>query len=156
MSGRTINLTARRAGNMSFVARADSGHWTVTDVDVEVGGDGAAMTPFEHLFASLATCTGTDVLYVMQKKRIPLDDLRIELRAKCRSEYPQIATEIHLHYIFIGNNIPADAAERAIELSQNKYCPVTGQLAPTAKVTHSYEILTPDETRKRLKGQSGK
>ena len=93
--------------------------------------------------------SGTDVLYVMQKKRIPVDDLWVRVEAKRRDEYPRIATEIHIHFTLIGSDIPPETVEHAIQLSQDKYCSVAGQIRDSADITTSFEVLTPEEARKR-------
>jgi len=147
MAGNELKLSCRFAGDMTLVARSDSGHWTIMDVAESVGGNGGAMAPFEHLFAALAGCTGSDVLYVMRKKRIVIDDLRIEIVAHRVDTHPKIADKIHIHFIFVGVDIPAVAAEKAIELSQTKYCSVTAMIKATCEITTSFEILTPSEAR---------
>jgi len=149
MADDAIELTARTAGGMTFIAQANSGHWTVMDATEAVGGHEGAMHPFEHLFAALAGCTGVDVLYVLKKKRIPVDDMQVNVKAKRRDKHPRIATDIHIHFTVIGPDIPPEAVERAITLSQEKYCSVTGQIRETANITTSYEILTLEEARGR-------
>jgi putative redox protein len=134
----------------TLIAKSDSGHWTVMDVPEELGGHSGAMGPFEHLLAALAGCTATDVLIVLRKKRIAIDDLRIGLEAHRVDKTPKIADKIHLHFTAVGPDIPPDALERAIELSQEKYCSVSAMLKGVAEITHSYAILTPEEARSKL------
>jgi putative redox protein len=142
-----MELVLHRATAMTFVARSSSGHWTVMDASPPVGGNGAAMSPFEHLFAALAGCTSVDVLLVMNKKRIVVDDYWVKITAKRREEHPRIATEIHIHYTLVGENIPTAEVAHAIELSETKYCSVSGMLKPAAAITSSFEILTPGQSR---------
>ncbi len=145
-----LHLFARKSGDMSFIARSDSGHWTMMDTGTGVGGSDGAMRPFEMLFASLAGCTGMDVLYVLRKKRIQVDDLWIEIEAKRRNEHPKVASEIHIHFTVVGEGIPPKAVEKAIELSQNKYCSASATISAVSPITTSFEIITPEEaSRKR-------
>ncbi len=150
MAENILKLSVRLASDMTLVARSDSGHWTIMDVPESVGGHEGAMHPFEHLFASLAGCTGSDVLFVMRKKRIPLDDFRIEIEAQRKDTHPKVPTDIHIHYTFVGPDIPESAVIKAIDLSENKYCSVSAILKATAKMTSSYEILTPEEAREKF------
>jgi len=144
-----LHLFARKAGDMAFVARADSGHWTMMDTGFPVGGSDGAMRPFEMLFASLAGCTGSDVLYVLKKKRIPIEDLWIRVDAPRKDTHPKVATSIHLHFTVVGRNVPPDAVAHAIELSQTKYCSVTAMIKVVSPVTSDFEIITPEEAASR-------
>jgi putative redox protein len=56
---------------------------------------------------------------------------------------PQIYTKIHLEFVVYGKDIPAEAVERAIELSQKTYCSVTAMLNKSVEITHSYKIVEP-------------
>ncbi|HDR91440.1 MAG TPA: OsmC family peroxiredoxin [candidate division Zixibacteria bacterium] len=150
MSKNILKAECRLAGNRALIAKSDSGHWTLMDVPESVGGDEGAMHPFEHLFAALAGCTASDLLYVMQKKRIRVDDLRIEIEAQRAETHPKVAEKIHLHYIVVGPDISEDAVAKAIDLSQDKYCSVSAMLKAAAEITHSFEVLTPDEAYEKL------
>jgi putative redox protein len=142
-----MELILNRATGMTFVARSGSNHWTVMDASPSVGGNGAAMNPFEHLLAAIAGCTSVDVLLVMHKKRIVVDDYWVKITAQRRLEHPQIATEIHIHYTLVGEKIPIADVAHAIELSETKYCSVSAMVRPASKITSSFEILTPQQAR---------
>ena len=87
---------------------------------------------------------------MMQKKRIRVDDLRIEIEAQRAETHPKVAEKIHLHYIVVGPDISEDAVAKAIDLSQDKYCSVSAMLKAAAEITHSFEVLTPDEAYEKL------
>jgi len=150
MSDNILKAECRLASNMTLIAKGDSGHWTMMDVPKTVGGDEGAMHPFEHLFAALAGCTATDLLYVMKKKRIQVDDLRVNIEAKRAEKHPKVAEKIHIHYTIVGEHISEKAVERGIELSQDTYCSVSAMLKATAEITHSFEILTPEQAREKF------
>ena len=96
MADNTLKLSCRFAGGMTLVAHANSGSWTIMDTSPTAGGDGGAMMPFEHLFAALAGCTGMDVIYVLRKKRIAVDDFRVEIEAH-RVDTPVSYTHLRAH-----------------------------------------------------------
>jgi ABC-type cobalamin/Fe3+-siderophores transport system ATPase subunit len=54
---------------------------------------------------------------------------------------PRIFTKIHIKYIVRGNNIVPEALEKAIGLSEEKYCSVGGMLKETVEITSSFKIL---------------
>jgi putative redox protein len=52
-----------------------------------------------------------------------------------------VFTKIHMHFTVTGKDIPAQAVERAIDMSHDKYCSATIMLGKTAEITTSYEVL---------------
>lgn len=140
----TKEATVRQIGSgVTFAARGDSGHWVSMDGPVDFGGSNAASRPKELLLFALGGCTGSDVVAILRKKRVPLQDFEINLKATQADEHPQVYTAIHLEYVFYGNGInPADV-ERAIELSTTKYCSVSAMLKASVELTHSFRIEPP-------------
>ena len=56
-------------------------------------------------------------------------------------EHPQVYTKIHIEYVFYGKNISEKDVERAIDLSQTKYCSVSAMLRKALELTHSFKII---------------
>ncbi len=81
-----------------------------------------------------------DVVSILQKKRQPFTGLQVRATAERASDHPRVYTRIHLEYIVRGKGVDPQAVERAIELSQTKYCSVSAMLAKTAEITTSYRI----------------
>ena len=130
----------KQVQGVTIVARGASNHWVVMDGSPELGGSSAAPSPKELVLMALAGCTANDVIPILKKKRVPLDNLEIKVSGTERDEHPKTFTEVHVEYIFYGEGInPADV-ERAIELSTTKYCSVSAILSASAKLTHSYRI----------------
>ena len=92
------------------------------------------------LLLSLAGCTGSDVASILAKKRVVLDDFHMEITAEETEEHPKVFSSMHVEYVFRGKDIDPKDVERAIELSQTKYCGVTAMFAKAFPVTHSYRI----------------
>ncbi|MDZ7767246.1 MAG: OsmC family protein [Melioribacteraceae bacterium] len=126
---------------LTFAGKTDSNHWVTIDGPEEFGGSNAAIRPKELLLFSLGGCTGADVASILQKKRVKLDGYEMNLTADTTEEYPQVFTKIHIEYIFYGKDIKEQDVERAIELSQTKYCGVTIMLKKAMEITHSYKII---------------
>ena len=78
----------------------------------------------------------------LKKKKIELTKFEIHLNAEEAMEHPKIFTKIHIEFIFQGKELDSKQLERAIYLSQNKYCPITQMLKPSVEITTSYKIIT--------------
>jgi len=125
----------------SFVGKADSNHWVVIDTKKEVSGSDAATHPMELVLLALGSCTGCDVLSILKKKKVQLDDAEIQIDAERSEEHPKVFTKIHLEFVFSGKDLNPIHLERAIELSQQKYCPVSAMLRPTVPISTSFRIV---------------
>jgi putative redox protein len=125
---------------ITFAGKTDTNHWITMDGPEEFGGSNAGMRPKELLLVGLGGCTGGDVVSILQKKKLNLRDFEINISAEVADEHPQVFTDIHIEYVFYGDNLPVKDVERAIELSQTKYCSVTKMLEKAARITHSYRI----------------
>lgn len=125
----------------SFVGKADSNHWVVIDTKKEVSGFDAATHPMELVLLALGSCTGCDVRSILKKKKVQLDDVEIHLDAERSEEHPKVFSKIHLEFVFSGKGLNPIHLERAIELSQLKYCPVSAMLRPTVPISTSFRIV---------------
>ncbi len=141
MAQKTAHL--KQVDGITFAARTDSNHWVIMDGPEAFGGSNAGSRPKELLLFALGGCTSSDVISILRKKRVPVEDYRMLITANMAEEHPQVFTDIHLKFIFYGQGInPADV-ERAIELSSTKYCSVSAMLRGNVNITHSFSIETP-------------
>jgi len=127
-------------GNFRFEAETRKGLSVFFDAPAEYGGEDTAPSPMETVLASLAACTGYDVVSILKKKRQKITNFFIETEAERNKEPPRVFTRIHIKFIVKGTNVNKEAVERAIQLSNEKYCSVGAMLKKTAEVTTSYEI----------------
>jgi putative redox protein len=127
------------AEEMHFVGEVD-GFRVDLDADEGVGGQNAGASPIHLLLLSLAGCTAMDVASILRKKRQQVTGLVVEVQGKQRSEHPKVYESVEVHYRVRGRGVDPKAVERAIDLSQTRYCPVIAMLGETAKITSSYEI----------------
>lgn len=123
-----------------FVGINERNSGIVIDSLVEVGGEGIGFRPTELLLTALAGCTAADVISILQKKRQNVTDFSVEVEGTQRESYPQAFEEIKLTYKVKGENIDKAAVERAIQLSEEKYCSVRATLEGNPRITHTYEI----------------
>jgi len=131
----------RRIQGLSLAARADSGHWIAMDTSPASGGEGAAASPMEMVLMALGGCTSMDVLSILEKKRVKLADYKVELAAERASVHPMVFTSIKVKFLLYGQDISREAVERAISLSEEKYCSVSAMLKKSVPISVEYEII---------------
>lgn len=124
--------------NKTFDATTTTGHHLVIDAVPPSGNDNGPK-PIELLLTALAGCTAMDVLSILQKKREPIQGLEVYVEGTRAQEHPMIYNTIQVVYRVRGNVNPG-ALERAIELSETKYCGVNAMLRERAHITSRYEI----------------
>lgn len=137
----TRKAFVKQVKGITFIGKTDSNHWITMDGPEEFGGSNAGIRPKELILISLAGCTGSDVASILQKKRVKLDGFEMNITADVAEEHPQVFTKINLEYVFYGKNLPVKEIERAIELSQTKYCSVTAMLQKAMPIEHTYRIV---------------
>jgi putative redox protein len=101
---------------------------------------GHAFTPMELFLVALAGCTAMDVQWIMNRQRQKLERLEISARGIRRDEDPRYYERIDLEYLIAGQDIKKIAVERAIRLSQEKYCSVRAMLKDNVKLNISYTV----------------
>ena len=124
-----------------FVGKADSNHSISIDTPKESFGSDAAAHPMELVLIALGSCSGCDVVSILNKKQVQLKGFEIHIDAERSDNYPKVFTKIHMEYVFYGEKINPVHAERAIELSAEKYCSVSAMLKASVPIISSYKIL---------------
>ncbi|NMB08019.1 MAG: OsmC family protein [Tissierellia bacterium] len=131
-------IKANLIGNMGFEMDLD-GHKFITDAAEKIGGNNLGPRPKQLMLAALIGCTGIDIMSILKKMRVELDDFNIEVEADNTEEHPKVYENIHLNFIFKGKDLPKDKIEKAVSLSQEKYCGVSAMLKKATSVT--YDIV---------------
>lgn len=128
-----------------FITRDSFGHMVVAGSwpkhDEENGVDWKGVKPSDMLVMALCSCSAYDVVTILHRQRQQLTDLHISADANQASEPPYQFTDIHLHYVVTGRNLDPAKVERAIKLSEEKYCSVAATIRGVAKITNSFEVL---------------
>ena len=140
MSEESMTVELKQVDGLTFVARADSGHWVVLDGPEAFGGNESGSKPLELLLMGLAGCTGMDVVSILKKKRVPMVDYQMEVNAVRATDHPRVFTKIELVYRIYGP-VKSKDVERAIQLSQERYCAAMAMLKPVVPITSRYEII---------------
>ena len=132
------------ADSQMFIGRDTFGHvvlsgsWPKDDHDS--WQEWKALKPSDMLLLSLASCSAYDVVMILGRQRQKLTNLYIDVDGKQASEAPYQFTDIHLHYVVEGDDLDPKKVERAIVLSEDKYCSVAATIKGVANLTHSYEV----------------
>ena len=137
--------TPGQGSAMSFVAQTGSGHMLVMDgapdaAKPENGGANLASRPLETVLAGTGGCTAYDVVLILKRGRHDVRGCSVQLKADRAESDPKVFTQIHMHFVVTGRNLPASAVERAIAMSHDKYCSASIMLAKTANITTSFEV----------------
>jgi putative redox protein len=136
-----MKAVIKKIEGCSFIGKADSNHWVSIDTKKEVSGSDAAAHPMELVLLALGSCTGCDVLSILQKKKVAVKGFEVHIDAQRSEEHPRVFSQIHLEFVFVGTKLNPTPVERAIGLSQQKYCPISAMLKPTVPITTSYRIV---------------
>lgn len=107
---------------LRFEATADSGHTVVIDAKPEAGGENRGPRPMELLLMGLGGCTGIDIILILQKMRVAFERVNVVLDGVRSTERPERFTDITLTYEVDAPGAALDKVERAVHLSQEKYC----------------------------------
>ncbi len=136
-----MNANATWKNDMSFDGTTD-GRFTVRmDAGEAVGGHDAGFRPTDLLAIGLAGCTGMDVISILRKKRQDVTGFQVIVNITRAEEHPKVFTQIEIEYVVKGNAIDRTAVERAVELSETKYCPSIAMLGKTAAIRNKITIL---------------
>ncbi len=111
-------------GDMVFEADL-MGHKLIMDAPPEAGGQGKGTRPKPLMIASLAGCTGMDVMSILKKMRVKVDGFAIHIEGDLTEEPPKHYTKMHIVYEFTGKDLPMDKLQKAVDLSKEKYCGVS-------------------------------
>jgi putative redox protein len=135
MAGETKTVTLNWQEGLRFVGGELQGPSTVID-----GDNTTAPGPMLMLLLAAAACSGSDVVVILQKMRVQLEQLRIQASGVRREAEPHRYLSLHLDYHVTGAAIDPAKARRAIDLSLEKYCSVIHSLAPDIAVTYALSL----------------
>jgi putative redox protein len=127
-------------GNMKFDAVV-SGHHVVMDALPAVGGNDEGARPKELMLASLAGCTGMDVVSILKKMRVEPAYFNIRVEAEMTEEHPKHYTAMHIIYEFKGDGLELEKLQKAVKLSQDQYCGVSTAYRKAMEITYEIVIL---------------
>lgn len=125
--------------NMAFEAIVND-HKIILDTDESAGGNDRGPRPKALTLASLGGCSGMDVVSILAKMRVVPDEFGMTITGELTEEHPKVYHTITVVYHFKGKNLPMDKLEKAVNLSQERYCGVSAMLGKSAKIITKIEV----------------
>ncbi|MCK5538437.1 MAG: OsmC family protein [Bacteroidales bacterium] len=131
-------------GKMAFETHV-SGHTFFIDADEKVGGEDKGPRPKALMLSSLAGCTAMDVISILRKMRVEpdIEHFAVHADGDVTEEHPKHFYKIHLTFEFTakqGKTLPLDKIEKAINLSEDRYCGVSYSYKQVMEMSHEIKI----------------
>ena len=125
----------------TFIGDSGSGHKIVLGTAFGSEGRSPGPSPMELVLIGLGSCSGYDVVHILEKGREAITDVIVELEAERAQQDPKVFTRIHMHFVVKGRRLAAEKVQRAIALSVEKYCSASAMIAKTATISHDFEVV---------------
>jgi len=138
MSTKTIHIDWQ--GDMKFETELD-GHKLTIDAAPESGGTNKGPRPKPLMLVALAGCTGMDVVSILKKMRVELDGFKVWVEAEQTEEHPKHYSSMKIIYEFKGKDLPMDKLEKAVSLSEERYCGVSAVYKKAIPVTAEIRVV---------------
>ncbi len=121
--------------DLIFLGRTPRGFELDFDAEAQWG-----CIPTESLLLSIAGCLAIDVVSFITKMKSKISKFRIDIAGERNPTPPQYYTKVDMLLTIAGENITSKKLDRAISLSQEKYCSVYHSLRKDLKVNVTYTI----------------
>lgn len=119
----THKITTTWKGGLLFDSDNPSNHHVLMDTIVE-GKERQGLSPKAMMLSSLAGCSGLDVVSILEKMKIEVDDFKMEVEGELTEEHPKYYKTVWVTYHFTGTDLNEEKINRAVQLSVEKYCGV--------------------------------
>jgi putative redox protein len=126
--------------NMAFEADVN-GHKIVLDAALEVGGENRGARPKPFMLVALGGCTGMDVVSMLKKMRVEVEAFSVIVEGDLTDEHPKHFFKMHVIYQFKGKNLPMEKLEKAVRLSEEKYCGVSATYRKALGITSEIRVI---------------
>jgi len=127
-------------GNMSFETEL-FGHKLILDAGTDNGGEDKGPRPKVLMLTALAGCTGMDVVSILKKMRVEVEDIQIIVEGDLTEEHPKYYEKMHVIYQFKGKDLPMAKLEKAVSLSEERYCGVSALYKKAIPVTTEIRVI---------------
>jgi len=136
-----MKITIKRTDDdFAMEAKNEEGNVIHMDGPPHLGGHDTGFRPTQLLLAAVGGCSAIDVVMILKKQKQKIDSFEIEVDGeKEKVEEYSLFRNITIHFKLKGE-IELEKAERAVQLSIEKYCSVSKTLEPTAKITYKVSV----------------
>jgi putative redox protein len=125
--------------NMAFETEV-SGHKIIIDANPHVGGEDRGPRPKPLMLAALGGCTAMDVISILKKMRVDVDSFNVKVEGDLTEEHPKHFFKMHVIYEFTGKDLPMDKLQKAIQLSEERYCGVSASYRKAMELTSEIKV----------------
>ncbi|ALC92976.1 osmotically inducible protein C [Bacillus sp. FJAT-18017] len=105
------------------------------------GKDGAGHRPYQLMVASIAVCSGGVLRKILTKKRIDIEDIKIQAEVDRADGGTGKIERIHIHYIIRGRQLDETQIQKAIDVAA-KNCPMAQSVAGSITIKETFELLS--------------
>lgn len=137
-------ITTHWKGGLTFESDNPSGRTVVMDTVIEGQSERFGLSPKAMMLSSIAGCSGLDVIQILDKMKVEIADLKIEVLGQLTDEHPKYYHTVTVDYHFYGYDLNQEKCKKAVQLSVEKYCGVLEMFRRFAdvKTTIQYHILS--------------
>lgn len=125
---------------MAFEAEVD-GHKIMLDAAEAVGGENRGPRPKPLMLTALAGCTGMDVISILKKMRVEVEDFNVTVEGDLTDEHPKQYYKMNVIYTFKGKDLPLEKLKKAVSLSEERYCGVSALYKKAIELTSEIKII---------------
>lgn len=126
--------------NMAFKTQVN-GHELILDASPEGGGEDRGPRPKILMMVALAGCTGMDVVSILRKMRVEVEGFNVRVEGEQTDEHPKHYTSMKIIYEFKGKDLPMEKLEKAVNLSEERYCGVNASYKKAMAITTEIRIV---------------
>jgi putative redox protein len=98
-------------------------------------------SPLELLLTSLAGCSSQVVIGLLKRMGQEVQDLTVRARGEKREIHPTVLTSVELEFEFRGGRVAGTSVEKALALSEGRFCPVWVMLKTSVPITAKYRLI---------------
>lgn len=124
-----------------FEAISETGNIAMMDAGENIGGHNKGVRPMQMMIMGLGGCSAIDVVLILKKQKQIIEDFQISINAEReKDKEPSLWETIQIHFKLKGK-IEKEKAERAVQLSMDKYCSVSKTLEIAgAKISYKVSV----------------
>jgi putative redox protein len=132
-------IKATWLNDLSFEVEMD-GHKIYLDTSIEHGGKNIGPRPKPLMMVALAGCTGMDVVAILQKMRVDIESMTVEVEGDLSEDHPKKFLGMKVIFRIKGKDVSRISVEKAVNLSKTKYCGVSANYSKAFSIDHEIII----------------
>ena len=101
----------------------------------DFGGSNQGLSPKALMLSSLGGCTGLDLLSLLKKMRVEIEDFKVIVNGELTEEHPKYYDKVSIDYYFTGTDLNEEKIKKAVSLSEERYCGVIKMFRAFAELT---------------------